>query len=92
MLLPAPMLRRSTTTSVLKKAWSGPSWSGGWTSWTDGESSPCRAGKRRARSDPTRVVELLVRPLLDLMRDEPVGTRQTYVKLLTRLYLRALKL
>ena len=52
--------------------------------WRQAQRAELVAGGRR----PTRrqVVELLVRPLLDLMRDEPVSG-PTYVRLLTRLYL-----
>jgi AcrR family transcriptional regulator len=53
--------------------------------WRQARRAELVSGGRR----PTRreVVELLVRPLLDLMRDEPVNG-PTYVQLLTRLYLR----
>lgn len=52
--------------------------------WRQARRAELVEGGRR----PTRrqVVELLVRPLLDLMRDEPVNG-PTYVRLLTRLYL-----
>jgi AcrR family transcriptional regulator len=52
--------------------------------WRQARRAELVKGGRR----PTRrqVVELLVRPLLDLMRDEP-ASGPTYVRLLTRLYL-----